>query len=156
MILGAMIALGINQNKLKEQISLLGITNFDLDVLRVDRSGITATYVEVKVPHEHVHRHLADIETIIENSALSSSVKERAIAIFTHLAEAEAKIHGIDIQKVHFHEVGAMDAIVDVVGSCIGFEMLGIERFTCSKIHVGSGFAKMAHGTFPVPPTGCG
>jgi uncharacterized protein (TIGR00299 family) protein len=72
--------------------------------------------------------------------------------IFTHLAGAEAKVHGIDIQKVHFHEVGAKDAIIDVVGSCIGFELLGVDRFACSKIHVGSGFVKMAHGTYPVPP----
>ena len=69
-----------------------------------------------------------------------------------NLAEAEAKVHGIEIEKVHFHEVGAMDAIIDVVGACIGFEILGIEKFVCSKIHVGSGFVKMAHGKFPVPP----
>ena len=69
-----------------------------------------------------------------------------------NLAEAEAKVHGIEIEKVHFHEVGAMDAIIDVVGACIGFEILEIEKFVCSKIHVGSGFVKMAHGKFPVPP----
>jgi uncharacterized protein (TIGR00299 family) protein len=68
------------------------------------------------------------------------------------LADAEAKVHGVDVEHIHFHEVGAMDAIVDIVGSCIGFEMLGIERFACSKIHVGSGFVDMAHGKFPVPP----
>ena len=72
--------------------------------------------------------------------------------IFRKLAEAEAKVHGIKTEKVHFHEVGALDAIVDVVGACVGFEMLGIEKFICSKIHVGSGFVNMAHGKFPVPP----
>ncbi|MGI8882872.1 MAG: nickel pincer cofactor biosynthesis protein LarC, partial [Pyrinomonadaceae bacterium] len=95
---------------------------------------------------------LSRIEKIINDSKLSENIKNRAISIFTNLAEAEAKIHGIEVEKVHFHEVGAMDAIIDVVGACIGFEMLGIEKFVCSKIHVGSGFAKMAHGKFPIPP----
>jgi len=152
MILGALLALGVDKEELQRQIWLLNIPDFDLVVSQVDRSGISATHVEVKVPQEHVHRHLRDIETIIDYSKLPDFVKARAKRIFGRLAEAEAKIHGIDVQKVHFHEVGAMDAIVDVVGACVGFELLGIERFVCSKIHVGSGFAKMAHGTFPVPP----
>jgi uncharacterized protein (TIGR00299 family) protein len=152
MILGALIALGVDREELKQKIGLLDIADFDLVISEVDRSGITATQIEVKVPHEHTHRRLHNIEKIIKDSGLSGSVKLKAIEIFSRLAEAEAKIHGIDVQKVHFHEVGAMDAIIDVVGACIGFEMLGIERFACSKIHVGSGFAKMAHGTFPVPP----
>ncbi|HQU86065.1 MAG TPA: nickel pincer cofactor biosynthesis protein LarC, partial [Pyrinomonadaceae bacterium] len=97
-------------------------------------------------------RHIHNIEKIINDSRLKDSVKERAIKIFTKLAKAEAKVHGIEVKKVHFHEVGAMDAIIDVVGACIGFEMLGIEKFICSKIHVGSGFVNMAHGKFPVPP----
>ena len=152
MILGALLSLGVDKEELQRQIWLLNIPDFDLVVSQVDRSGISATHVEVKVPQEHVHRHLRDIETIIDDSKLPDFVKARAKRIFGRLAEAEAKIHGIDVQKVHFHEVGAMDAIVDVVGACVGFELLGIERFVCSKIHVGSGFAKMAHGTFPVPP----
>jgi len=152
MILGALLALGVDKEELQRQIWLLNIPDFDLVVSQVDRSGISATHVEVKVPQEHVHRYLRDIETIIDASNLQDLVKARAKKIFRRLAEAEAKIHGIDVQKVHFHEVGAMDAIVDVVGACVGLELLGIERFVCSKIHVGSGFAKMAHGTFPVPP----
>src|SRR5690606_32704428 len=79
-------------------------------------------------------------------------VKWRAIAICTRLAEAEARVHGIEVEKVNIHEVGAMDAIIDVAGACIGFEMLGVERFVCSKIHTGSGFVNMEHGKFPVPP----
>ena len=152
MILGALVALGIDREGLVSELRKLDIADFELLFTDVDRSGISATHLEVKVPHEHVHRHLHRIEAIIGNSMLADPVKSRAIAIFTRLAEAEAKIHGIDVQKVHFHEVGAMDAIIDVVGSCIAFEMLGIERFVCSKIHVGSGFAEMAHGKFPVPP----
>jgi pyridinium-3,5-bisthiocarboxylic acid mononucleotide nickel chelatase len=152
MILGALIALGVDENKLVEEISKLNISNFKIDFSKVDRSGINAVKANVEVPHEHAHRHLHHIEKIINESALSENVKARAIEIFTRLAEAEAKVHGIAIEKVHFHEVGAMDAIIDVVGACVGFEMLGIEKFACSKIHVGSGFVKMAHGKFPVPP----
>ena len=152
MILGALLALGIDLEELKRNLGTLDIAEFDLAVSRVDRSGIAATHVEVKVPHEHIHRHLGDINRIIDRSQLSDSIKARSKSIFRRLAEAESKVHGIDLDEVHFHEVGAMDAIVDVVGACIGFEMLGIERFACSKIHVGSGFVKMAHGNFPVPP----
>jgi uncharacterized protein (TIGR00299 family) protein len=152
MILAALVGLGVDKTALLEQLRRLSISDFEIEFSNVDRSGISAVYADVKVPHEHVHRHLSDIKKIINASTLNEAVKERAVAIFTRLAEAEAKIHGIAIEKVHFHEVGAMDAIVDVVGACIGFEMLGIERFACSKIHVGSGFAQMAHGRFPIPP----
>ena len=152
MILGALVALGIDKNELVEQIKMLDIADFEIEFTTKDKSGISAVHAEVKVPHEHAHRHLHHIEKIINDSRLKDSIKKKAIEIFKNLAEAEAKIHGIDVQKVHFHEVGAMDAIVDVVGACIGFEMLEIEKFVCSKIHVGSGFAKMAHGKFPIPP----
>jgi hypothetical protein len=152
MILGALIALGVDEKELIEQIKLLNVSDFTVEIKTVNKSGISAIHAEVKVPHEHAHRHLSTIKKIINDSKLSESIKNRAIAIFTKLAEAEAKIHGIDVEKVHFHEVGAMDAIIDVVGACIGFEMLEIEKFVCSKIHVGSGFAKMAHGNFPIPP----
>lgn len=152
MILGGLIALGIDEKELIEQIKLLNIPDFAVDFTTVNKSGISAIHAHVKVPHEHAHRHLHHIEKIINDSDLSDKIKQRAIQIFTRLAEAEAKIHGIEVKKVHFHEVGAMDAIIDVVGVCIGFEMLGIENFACSKIHVGSGFAKMAHGKFPIPP----
>ncbi len=152
MILGALVALGVDEKELVEQIKLLDIADFEIEFRAMDKSGISAIHAEVKVPHEHAHRHLHHIEKIINDSRLDEKIKSRAIEIFTRLAEAEAKIHGIDVKKVHFHEVGAMDAIIDVVGACIGFEILGIEKFVCSKIHVGSGFAKMAHGKFPVPP----
>jgi len=152
MILGALVALGVDENDLIEQIKLLGAADFEIEFKTIDKSGIAAVHAEVKVPHEHAHRHLHHIEKIIGDSRLPETVKQRAIKIFTKLAEAEAKVHGVEIEKIHFHEVGAMDAIVDVVGACIGFELLEIERFACSKIHVGSGFVKMAHGKYPVPP----
>jgi len=152
MILGALIALGVNENRLIEQIKLLDITDFDIKIKKVEKSGISAIHAAVIVSNEHAHRHLHTIQKIIIDSRLSDNVKARAVEIFTKLAAAEAKIHGIEIEKVHFHEVGAMDAIIDVVGACVGFEILEIENFVCSKIHVGSGFATMEHGTFPVPP----
>ncbi|MEO6588263.1 MAG: LarC family nickel insertion protein, partial [Pyrinomonadaceae bacterium] len=152
MILGALIALGVDKNELIEQIRLLDISEFEIQLTIKDKSGISAVYAEVKFEEEKTHRHLQTIEKIINDSRLDEKIKKRAIEIFNNLAKAEAKIHGINVEKVHFHEVGAMDAIVDVVGACIGFEMLGVERFICSKIHVGSGFVKMAHGKFPVPP----
>ncbi len=152
MILGGLIALGVDKDDLVRELQSLSTAEFNIEIRKVDRSGIAATHVKVIVPEEQAHRHLRDIEKIIHDSSLSDLVKSRSIAIFSRLAEAEAKVHGIDIQKVHFHEVGAMDAIIDVVGSCIGFEQLGIERFVCSKIHAGSGFVQMAHGKYPVPP----
>ncbi len=152
MILGALVALGVSEKELSEQIKLLGVSDFSVEFEKVDKSGISAVHARVKVPHEHAHRHLRDIEKIINDSHLPENVRNRAVEIFTKLAEAEARVHGIDLQQVHFHEVGAMDAIVDVVGACVGFEMLEIERFACSKIHVGSGFIEMAHGKYPVPP----
>lgn len=152
MILGALVALGVDENKLVDELKKLDIADFEIDFSVRNKSGISAIHANIKIPEEKSHRHLHNIEKIINESRLNDSIKEKAIKIFTKLAEVEAKVHGINIQKVHFHEVGAMDAIIDVVGACIGFEMLGIERFVCSKIHVGSGFVKMAHGKFPVPP----
>ncbi len=152
MILGALIGAGVDAEALKGELGKLNLPEFELAVEKVDRSGISSTHVGVRIPDEKKHRHLPEIERIIRSSELSNNVKERAIAIFKRLAVAEAFVHGVGLEKVHFHEVGALDAIIDIVGACIGFEMLGIEQFACSKIHVGSGFVEMAHGKFPVPP----
>jgi uncharacterized protein (TIGR00299 family) protein len=152
MILGALVAAGVEQGYLREQLSLLSVSGFDVSFETVNRSGLSATYARVETAHEHKHRHLSDIKQIIEASALSQAVKQRAVQIFTRLAEAEARVHNEPIDHVHFHEVGALDAIVDVVGAAICFEALQIERFICSPIHVGSGMVKMAHGQFPIPP----
>lgn len=152
MVLGALIAAGVDSAALKAELGKLNLPSFELLVEKVDRSGISSTHVRVEIPDEKNHRHLPEIERIIDESSLSASVKERSIAIFRRLAEAEASVHGIELSKVHFHEVGAFDAIIDIVGSCVGFEMLGIEQFSASKMHVGSGFVDMAHGKFPTPP----
>ena len=152
MILGALIAAGVEPEAFKQQLSLLGVQGYAIDFETVDRSGISATYARVQTVPEHAHRHLSDILRIIYDSRLSDPVKERAAKIFTRLAEAEARVHNQAIEQIHFHEVGALDAIIDVVGAAICFELLGIERFVSSALHVGSGTVDMEHGRFPVPP----
>jgi uncharacterized protein (TIGR00299 family) protein len=152
MILGALVGAGANAQKLRDQLQLLDVSNFDVSFHTVDRSGISATRAIVKTEDEKHHRHLGTILKIIERSRLSTSVKSRASRIFSRLAEAEARVHNTAVESVHFHEVGAMDAIIDVVGACIGFELLNVERFVASPLHTGSGTVEMAHGRFPVPP----
>jgi len=152
MILGAMVAAGVDPNYLRDQLSLLRVDGFSIDFETVDRSGLSATYARVETAHEHKHRHLADIKQIIEASDLPEYVKALSVQIFTRLAEAESRVHNEPVEHVHFHEVGALDAIVDVVGAAICFDYLDIGRFVCSPLHVGSGMVQMAHGRFPIPP----
>ena len=152
MILGALIAAGVEPEAFKRQLTLLDVKGYSIDFESVDRSGINATYARVKTAHEHAHRHLSDILKIIYDSRLSDGVKDRAAKIFSRLAEAEATVHNKPIDQIHFHEVGALDAIIDVVGAAICFDLLGIERFASSALHVGSGTVDMEHGRYPVPP----
>ena len=152
MILGALVGAGADPRLLVERLALLGLSGYEVDFEIVNRSGIGATRAHVRTGHEHAHRHLSDILKVIDDSRLSDGVKDRSGRIFKRLAEAEARVHREPVERVHFHEVGALDAIIDVVGACLCFEMLGIERFVCSALHVGSGTVEMAHGRFPVPP----
>ncbi|HST51387.1 MAG TPA: nickel pincer cofactor biosynthesis protein LarC [Pyrinomonadaceae bacterium] len=153
MTLGALVAAGVDARALKERLALLDIDGYEIGFEEVERSGIGATRAVVRLTREEKHhRHLSDIDGIIRRSRLSEPVKERAMRIFKRLADAEARVHNVSVERIHFHEVGAVDAIVDVVGACIGFEMLGVERFASSALHVGSGTVEMAHGRFPVPP----
>jgi hypothetical protein len=153
MTLGALVAAGADARELMERLALLDVPGYEVDFETVDRSGISATRAVVRLTREEKHhRHLKDIEKVIRDSRLGDSVKGRALKIFGRLAEAEARVHNVPVERIHFHEVGAVDAIVDVVGACIGFELLGVERFASSALHVGSGTVEMAHGRFPVPP----
>ena len=152
MILGALVAAGVERRALIDQLQLLGVAGWKIDFETVDRSGISTTYARVQTPHEHVHRHLSDILKNIYQSQLRQSVKERAALIFSALAEAESRVHNQPVEKIHFHEVGALDAIIDVCGAAIGFDLLGIEQFISSPLRVGFGMAQMAHGRFPIPP----
>jgi uncharacterized protein (TIGR00299 family) protein len=152
MILGALVAAGVDPLALTTQLELLGVAGWKIDFEKVDRSGISATHARVHTGHEHAHRHLSDILKIIHDSGLTAGVKARAARIFSLLAEAEARVHNQPIEKIHFHEVGALDAIVDVCGAAIGFELLEVEQFICSPLRVGFGMTEMAHGRFPIPP----
>ena len=152
MILGALVAAGAEPRALVDQLQLLGVAGWKIDFETVDRSGISSTYARVQTPHEHVHRHLSDILKIIYQSQLKQSIKDRAALIFSRLAEAESRVHNEPVENIHFHEVGAIDAIIDVCGAAIGFDLLGIEQFISSPLRVGYGMAQMAHGRFPIPP----
>ncbi len=151
MILGAMIDAGLDERVLRADLAKLPLSGYDIDIQRIKKQGFAAVKLDVRAADDHAHRHLHHITKIIDAADLPSSVKDRAKAIFTRLAEAEAKIHGSTIEKVHFHEVGAVDAIVDIVGASIGIERLGLDRVVCSPIPTGSGTVTCQHGVMPVP-----
>ncbi len=152
MILGALVDAGVERRALVDQLQLLGVAGWKINFDKVDRSGISSTYARVETAHEHAHRHLSDILKIIYQSQLKPTVKDRAALIFSRLAEAEGRVHNQPVEKIHFHEVGALDAILDVCGAAIGFDLLGIDTFISSPLRVGFGMAQMAHGRFPIPP----
>jgi len=151
MTLGALVHAGVPLDHLRNELKALDVPGWELRAENVWKNGMAATYVQVITQESHTHRSLSTIETILQNSQLAAPVRDRAIAIFRKLGEAEAAVHDVPIEKIHFHEVGAVDAIVDFVGACIGFSFLGVERFACSPLNVGGGTAKMAHGVLPVP-----
>jgi pyridinium-3,5-bisthiocarboxylic acid mononucleotide nickel chelatase len=151
MILGSLLDLGLSFADLKAELAKLDLKNFSVSAKKIVKAGVSATKFDVEIGHEHGHRNLATIEKIIQDSKLTPETKGPAVKIFRRLAEAEARVHGTSVDKVHFHEVGAIDAIVDIVGACIGFEMLGVRQIHCSALNVGSGFVDCAHGTMPVP-----
>ncbi|MEA3470180.1 MAG: nickel pincer cofactor biosynthesis protein LarC [Thermodesulfobacteriota bacterium] len=152
MNLGAMLDLGVDKGYLLEGLERLGIGGCELSVKRDERKGITGTKVDVIVKNDSSdHRNLKDIEDIINSSGLPDSVKGTSLDIFTHIARAEAKIHGKDIYDIHFHEVGATDSIIDIVGAALCLEFLNVDRVMASPVEVGSGFITCAHGTLPVP-----
>jgi pyridinium-3,5-bisthiocarboxylic acid mononucleotide nickel chelatase len=151
MLLGALVDAGADADVLRQEIAKLGIEGIEVHFERCSRSNIAATNLTVQVAHDHSHRSLSKIEQIITASSLAAEVKDRAIRIFRRLGEVEAAIHQVPVEKVHFHEVGAWDSIVDIVGACIGLHMLGIERIYCSPLNLGSGTVKAAHGVMPVP-----
>jgi uncharacterized protein (TIGR00299 family) protein len=127
------------------------VLGWELSAEKVWKNGMAATYAKVKTEHQTKHRSLTDILEILKKSELVPQVRDRASSIFQRLGEAEARVHDVPLEKIHFHEVGAVDAIVDIVGACIGFHALGIDKFACSSLNVGGGTAKMAHGVLPVP-----
>ncbi len=151
MILGAMVDSGLSLETLKNELTKLNVPGWELSAEKVTRRGMTGTQVHVKTGEISHHRYLADIIKIISQSGLSDSVKDRALNIFMLLADAEAVVHGISREKVHFHEVGALDAIIDITGAAIAFDALHIDQVSVSPLNTGSGTIRAAHGVLPVP-----
>ena len=152
MILGALLDLGIDAALFKEKMAGLRLP-VEIAVRRVRRGGFGAVKVDVRVKgHEHIERTFADVERVIHRSRFSPSVKDRALAIFERLFEAEAKVHGRRFREAHLHEAGADDALVDVVGAAFLLDELGIGEAYCSPLNVGSGWVKTSHGVLSVPP----
>jgi uncharacterized protein (TIGR00299 family) protein len=151
MTLGALVDAGCAVEQLRSELRGLQVPGWELTAEKVWKNGMAATYVKVVAEDQSKHRSLSAILEILEKSKLAAGVRERAGAIFRKLGEAEARVHDVPLEKIHFHEVGAVDAIVDIVGACVGFHVLGIEKFACSPLNVGGGTAKMAHGVLPVP-----
>jgi len=151
MILGALIDLGLDINYLKKELGKLNISGYEIDVKKVEKNHITGTDVYITVKEKQHHRSLTDINNMIDNSKLDGEVKELSEKIFLKLAEAESKIHNVNIDEVHFHEVGAVDSIIDIVGAAIGLKKLRIENVFCSHLPLGKGFVTCSHGTIPIP-----
>ena len=150
MTLGALVDAGVDGRAIREAVASLGLPG-ELSFETVRRGGFRATYARVETPHEHAHRHWHHIEAIIENGALTPRQKDLATHIFLKLGEAEARVHGVDLSKIHFHEVGAVDSIIDIVGSAVGLDLLGVDRFECSPIPPGRGSIKAEHGRMALP-----
>ena len=164
MNLGAMLDLGVSQDYLRSELDKLNVPGWSLIVKEDQRKGITGTRAVIKLdddhgPHHHGehghnhhhHRNMTDIQKIIQGSSLSPEVKALSLEIFTEVAKAEGKIHGKPMEEVHFHEVGALDSIIDIVGAAICLHKLDVDKIYFSPLALGSGFVNCAHGKFPVP-----
>jgi len=152
MVLGAFIDLGIDPVFLENELNKLNIDGFKIEAEATMKKGISGTRCHVILNEDgHHHRHFEDIKHIISNSSLSDEVKKTALAIFMRVAVAEAKVHNVPVERVHFHEVGALDSIIDIVGASICFHALKPDIIYGSKINVGSGWVRCAHGLLPVP-----
>ena len=151
MTLGALIDLGVPLEWLKDQLRSIPLDNFEIGVTSTYRHGIHAQSVNVAAFDDNISRNFSQIRALIEDSPFTDHVKARALQIFQKLAEAEARIHNCSIEQVHFHEVGGIDAIVDIVGTVLGLEYLGIKKIIASTIPLGKGFVSCSHGKLPVP-----
>jgi len=151
MVLGALVDAGAPLRAIEAELRKLGLENWSISAEKVQRGPLFATHVKINPREDHHHRDLPIILKRIADAALAPRAADRARKIFTRLAEAESKVHQIPVDQVHFHEVGAVDSILDIVGAAIGFELLGIDEFACSVLDVGGGQARTAHGILPVP-----
>jgi uncharacterized protein (TIGR00299 family) protein len=151
MMLGLLLDLGVDRTRLEQELEKLPISGYQLDVEREQRHGIEGCRVRVQCEETHHHRSWSTIDTMLQEADLKAPVKQMARDFFRTLGEAEAKVHGIDIDKVHFHEVGAVDAIVDLVGTAIGLAQLGVDRVMCAPLPLSRGMSQCAHGKLPLP-----
>jgi pyridinium-3,5-bisthiocarboxylic acid mononucleotide nickel chelatase len=152
MTIGALVDAGASFEELQAQLARLNVPGYELTSEKVLKQGIGGTKLHVRVHDPGTqHRRFRDIETIIRSSTLALPIQDRALDVFRRLAEAEATIHHTAIDQVHFHEVGAIDSIVDITGAVIGLDLLGVQRVLASAVNVGSGFVRAAHGLLPVP-----
>ena len=151
MTLGALLDLGVPLEWLKEQLHRVPLNDFEIVVTPVQRHGIQAASVQVKILDNKTSRNYSDIRNLIEDSPLPDTVKSMGLAIFKRLAEAEARIHNCTVDHVHFHEVGGVDALVDIIGSALGLDYLGVKHIVASPIPLGRGFVTCSHGKLPVP-----
>ena len=151
MILGALLDLGVDETSLKKELHKLPLTGYELLVQKIKSNHITATDVTITVTEDQHHRSLSEINDLLKRSSLEPQVKKRSQDIFHHLGNAEAKIHDVDIEEVHFHEVGAVDSIIDIVGSVIGISLLKVDTILCSPLPLGHGFVSCDHGLLPLP-----
>jgi len=152
MTIGALVDAGASFEELRAQLARLNLPGYELTSEKVLRQGIAGTKLHVCVHDPGTqHRRLRDIETIIRSSTLALPIQDRALDVFRRLAEAEATIHHTVIDQVHYHEVGAIDSIVDITGAVISLDLLGVQRVLASAVNVGSGFVRAAHGLLPVP-----
>lgn len=153
MIIGALLDLGLDLNYLKKELEKLNLKNYKIEAKKIVKNGITSTKFDVTENHKHHHeeRSLNEINKLIGNSKLDNEIKNLIKKIFLKIGAAESKIHSKPIDKIHFHEIGAIDTIIDVAGTVIGFKKLGIGKIYCSKLNVGTGFVTFSHGKWPVP-----
>ncbi len=151
MTLAALISAGWPEDELKALPARLRLTGVEIEVTRVRRGPFAAVHVDVRSSEKQPHRHLHHIEAILEQADLPARVRDRAKAVFTRLAEAEAEVHGSTVKQVHFHEVGAVDAIIDIVGALLGLDSLGVITVSASELPLGGGFVDSQHGRIPVP-----
>jgi uncharacterized protein (TIGR00299 family) protein len=151
MFLGLLVDLGVDPAALEERLAALPVAGYRLSTRREQRQGISGTRFEVAIDEQHHHRTWADIDKMLGEAALPEKTRELARRIFRRVGVAEAAVHGVALETVHFHEVGAVDSIVDIVGAAIGLELLGVERVVCAPLPLSHGTVKCAHGTFPLP-----
>jgi uncharacterized protein (TIGR00299 family) protein len=152
MILGSLIDAGLSPQRMREELKKVSIPGVRLNVRKVIKGGISATQVIVAGKKEvRSHRNLNELLKIVERSHLESEVKKKSIEVFQRIASVEAKIHRKPVEEIHFHELGGLDSIVDIVGSIWGFRQMGIDGVYVSKVNVGTGFVKCEHGILPVP-----